>query len=85
MTQTLPTGNKQNPQRQGDPNWAYKYLISVLVGLKFDTSGRPDRSEVQAYIESKGGEFYDETLERRDFMKTDTLKAGKLHFFTNLI
>jgi hypothetical protein len=40
---------------------------------------------VQAYIESKGGEFYDETLERRDFMKTDTLKAGKLHFFTNLI
>lgn len=75
-TEVLSTQNIHTLQRQDDPSRAYKVLIADLVGLKFDASGRPNHSEVQAYIKSKGGEFYDRSLG-----KEDILEAGKLHFF----
>jgi lactate dehydrogenase-like 2-hydroxyacid dehydrogenase len=80
-TEAMPTQNVLGPQRQDDPSRAYKVLIADLVGLKFDASGRPDHSEVQSYIESKGGEFHDKALEIHDFLKTDKLETGKVHFF----
>jgi lactate dehydrogenase-like 2-hydroxyacid dehydrogenase len=80
-TETISTQNIRDLQRQDDPNRAYKVLIADLVGLKFDSSGRPDHSEVRDYIESKGGVFHDNALELHDFLKTDKLETGKLHFF----
>lgn len=70
--------NQEHPirRRQDDPDRAYKVLIADLVGLKFDASGRPDHSEVQGHIESKGGEFHDKALGLHDVLET-----GKLHFF----
>ena len=75
-TEALSPQNIQTLQRKDDPKRAYKVLIADLVGLKFDVIGRPDHSEVQAYIESKGGEFHDRSLG-----KNDVLETGKLHFF----
>jgi lactate dehydrogenase-like 2-hydroxyacid dehydrogenase len=75
-TEAMPTQNVQRPERQDDLNRAYKVLIADLVGLKFDASGRPDHSEVQSYIESKGGEFHDKALGLHE-----VLEMGKLHFF----
>jgi lactate dehydrogenase-like 2-hydroxyacid dehydrogenase len=54
---------------------AYKILICDLVGLKFGADGRPDSSEVQAHIASRGGLFHvgDQAGQK--------LQDGKLHFF----
>ncbi|MCP5085068.1 MAG: phosphoglycerate dehydrogenase [Alphaproteobacteria bacterium] len=62
-------------QRQDDPNRAYKVLVADLIGLKFDSSGQPDHSEVKAYVEAKGGVFHDGGLNGAD------LEEGKIHFF----
>jgi lactate dehydrogenase-like 2-hydroxyacid dehydrogenase len=75
-TESISTLNAQFPERQDDPDLAYKVLIADLVGLKFDANGRPDHSEVQGYIESKGGVFHDNALGIHDVLET-----GKLHFF----
>ncbi len=37
----------------------HKILIADLVGLKFDSSGNPDHSEVKSYIESLGHSFHE--------------------------
>lgn len=70
------TSLTQNLPRQDNPDRAYKILIADLVGLKFDANGQPDHSEVQGYIESKGGVFHDRALGLHD-----VLEVGKLHFF----
>ena len=44
--------------RKDNPGRAYKVLVADLVGLKFDQNGNPDFSEVQEYIEEKGGIFH---------------------------
>jgi lactate dehydrogenase-like 2-hydroxyacid dehydrogenase len=75
-TEALSTPNVQIRERQDDPNLAYKVLIADLVGLKFDASGRPDHSQVQRYIETKGGVFHDNALGIHEVLET-----GKLHFF----
>ena len=55
---------------------AYKVLIADLIGMRFDTDGNPDCSEVKAHIEDKGGIFHHGS-------QTDVsdLETGKLHFF----
>ncbi len=55
---------------------AIKVLVCDRVGLKFGKGGKPDHSEVKAYIESKGGVFFE-----RGWKPSDKLTAGKLHFF----
>ena len=64
------------PQRQDDLGKAYKVLVADLVGLKFDVQGKPDHSEVQAHIESKGGMFHKGTM-----ANDSDLETGKIHFF----
>ena len=64
------------PQRQDDPNRAYKVLVADLVGLKFDAEGKPDHSAVQAHIESKGGAFHNGAM-----TNDADLETGKIHFF----
>jgi hypothetical protein len=76
LTNGSSTRNIQGRQRLDDPNRAYKALIADLVGIKFDASGSPDHSDVQAYIKSKGGEFHDKALGVNDVLET-----GKSHFF----
>ena len=62
--------------RKDDQNRAYKVLIADLVGLKFDSNGNPDFSEVQAHIEEKGGVFHvGSVADHAD------LETGKIHFF----
>jgi len=43
--------------RQDDSNRAYRILIADLVGLKFNSYGEPDPSDVKAHIEAQGGTF----------------------------
>ena len=62
--------------RKDDPDRAYKVLIADLVGLKFDSKGNPDFTEVQAYIEEKGGVFHEGPI-----ADESTLESGKVHFF----
>ena len=59
-----------------DTNRTYKVLIADLVGLKFDSNGNPDFSEVQAYIEEKGGVFHEGPSSAES-----NLEKGKIHFF----
>jgi lactate dehydrogenase-like 2-hydroxyacid dehydrogenase/phosphoserine aminotransferase len=46
------------PKRKDDPTRAYKVLIADLVGLRFGKTGKPDPSEVKAYIEAQGAHFH---------------------------
>ncbi|MDG1487398.1 MAG: NAD(P)-dependent oxidoreductase, partial [SAR324 cluster bacterium] len=62
--------------RKDDSNRAYKVLIADLVGLKFDSDGNPDFSQLQSYIEEKGGLFHEGPL-----ADAGNLKTGKIHFF----
>ena len=50
-----------------------KILICDLIGLKFDQNGKPDPSEVRAYIEAKGFAFH--------FGVVPIDYSGKIHFF----
>jgi lactate dehydrogenase-like 2-hydroxyacid dehydrogenase/phosphoserine aminotransferase len=63
-------------QRVDDPTRAYRILVCDLVGLKHGVDGKPDHSEVRAYIEKKSGVFHEGAL--GDETK---LAPGKLHFF----
>lgn len=58
------------------PEAAYKVLIIDLVGLRLGADGRPDHSEVRAYIEKKGGVFHEGPLAAAPF-----LEKGRVHFF----
>ena len=62
--------------RQDDPEKAYKVLVADLVGLKFDTNGKPDHSAVRAHVEDKGGVWH-------EGLAADgaDLEKGKIHFF----
>jgi lactate dehydrogenase-like 2-hydroxyacid dehydrogenase/phosphoserine aminotransferase len=62
--------------RRDDPNRAYKVLIADLVGLKFDSDGNPDFSQLQSYIEEKGGVFHEGPA-----ADAGNLETGKIHFF----
>jgi len=62
--------------RKDDSNRAYKVLIADLVGLKFDSYGNPDFSQLQTYIEEKGGVFHEGPL-----ADAGNLETGKIHFF----
>lgn len=62
--------------RQDDPNRAYKVLVCDLVGLKFDAKGKPDPSEVKAYVEKRGGAFH-----LGPIGDEKALKKGQIHFF----
>ena len=62
--------------RKDDSNRAYKVLIADLVGLKFDSDGNPDFSQLQSYIEEKGGVFHEGPL-----ADAGNLETGKIHFF----
>ncbi|MGB0846812.1 MAG: NAD(P)-dependent oxidoreductase [Thiolinea sp.] len=64
------------PQRQDDPDRAYKVLVADLVGLKFDADGNPDHSEVRAHVQSKGGVFHESAMSAGQ-----ELESGKIHFF----
>ncbi|MDE2445064.1 MAG: phosphoglycerate dehydrogenase [Alphaproteobacteria bacterium] len=68
-------GSDASPKRVDDPARAYKVLVCDLVGLRFDANGKPDPTEVKAYIEAKGGSFHlgDQAGQK--------LQAGKIHFF----
>lgn len=55
---------------------ATKILICDLIGLRPDSSGRPDFGEAKAYVEAKGGVFHDGPLDG-----ADTLDDERLHFF----
>ena len=55
---------------------AIKILICDLIGLRFNSKGKPDHAEVKAHIEAKGGIFFD-----RAWKSSDKLNAGQLHFF----
>lgn len=50
-----------------------KVLICDLIGLKFDKNGKPDVSEMRAYIESKGCAFH--------FGVQPIIDDDKIHFF----
>ncbi|MEM6987963.1 MAG: phosphoglycerate dehydrogenase, partial [Pseudomonadota bacterium] len=45
--------------RVDDPERAYRILIADLVGLSFDSQGKPDPAEVKAHIEAEGASFTD--------------------------
>ena len=62
--------------RKDDPNRAYKVLIADLVGLKLDSNGNPDFSQLHAYIEEKGGVFHEGPVGTEK-----NLEKGKIHFF----
>jgi len=62
--------------RQDDPGRAYKVLIVDPVGLRHDTGGEPDCSEVRRHIEDRGGVFHLGPMpEQAD------LEKGRTHFF----
>lgn len=71
-----PEGISGERLRKDDPDRAYKVLVADMVGLKFGADGKPDHSEVRAYIESKGGAFHDGPLQ-----ENADLETGKIHFF----
>lgn len=62
-------------ERKDDPNRAYTVLVADLVGLKFDSDGNPDHSEVKAHIEAKGGVFHEGQ------QTGEPLETGRIHFF----
>ncbi|MBA3447917.1 MAG: phosphoglycerate dehydrogenase, partial [Pseudaminobacter sp.] len=75
--ETFPAPEKADGRvRKDDPNRAYAVLVADLVGLKFDASGKPDHSEVQAHTEAKGGVFHLGPIGDRA-----GLERGKVHFF----
>jgi lactate dehydrogenase-like 2-hydroxyacid dehydrogenase len=53
-----------------------KVLICDFVGLKFDADGRPDHSEIDAYVTAKGGAFHVGGVDTHPPLDDD-----KLHFF----
>jgi len=55
---------------------AYAVLICDLLGLRLGTDGRPDISEIKAYIEAKGGVFHD-----CEVTGVAELTKGLIHFF----
>jgi len=61
--------------RVDDAKRAYKVLICDLIGLKFGKDGKPDPSDIKAYVESKGGSFH-----LGDQAEHKALKPG-IHFF----
>jgi lactate dehydrogenase-like 2-hydroxyacid dehydrogenase/phosphoserine aminotransferase len=63
-------------KRHDDPERAYKVLVCDLVGMCFGADGKPDCSEVKAYVEKKGGVFH------MGPQKTgESYAKGKIHFF----
>lgn len=75
--ETFPAPEKSNGRvRKDDPNRAYAVLVADLVGLKFGVDGKPDHSEVQAHVETKGGVFHLGPIGDRA-----GLERGKIHFF----
>ncbi|MEE2598930.1 MAG: NAD(P)-dependent oxidoreductase [SAR324 cluster bacterium] len=62
--------------RKDDLKRSYKVLIADLVGLKFDSDGDPDPSQIKEYIEEKGGVFHKSSL-----ADAGNLETGKIHFF----
>ena len=71
---------ENNNTRKDNPDRAYKVLVADLVGMKFYQNGNPDFSEVQEYIEEKGGVFHEGSID-----KDSVLEAGKIHFSTSRI
>ncbi|MEM7213946.1 MAG: NAD(P)-dependent oxidoreductase [Pseudomonadota bacterium] len=69
------SGDRSERSRKDEANRAYKVLVADLVGLKFDSNGNPDHSEVKSYIQEQGGTFH-ESL----YKDGDTLAPG-IHFF----
>ncbi|MEH6632946.1 MAG: NAD(P)-dependent oxidoreductase [Halopseudomonas aestusnigri] len=61
--------------RQDASSRAYKVLVADLIGLKFDSKGNPDHSEVKAHVEAKGGVFHEGPI-----ADDANLDAGKIHF-----
>ena len=61
--------------RADDPKRIYKVLVCDLIGLKFGKDGKPDPSDIKAYVESKGGSFH-----LGDQAEHQALKPG-IHFF----
>ncbi len=61
--------------RVDDPKRVYKVLVCDLIGLKFGKDGKPDPSDIKAYVESKGGSFH-----LGDQAEHQALKPG-IHFF----
>ena len=61
--------------RKDEPGKAYKVLVADLVGLKFDSGGNPDHSEVKAYVEDRGGTFHE------GLCKEGTELEPGIHFF----
>ncbi|MBB4238057.1 NAD(P)-dependent oxidoreductase [Rhizobium esperanzae] len=62
--------------RKDDPQRAYKVLIADLVGLRLGADGKPDHSEIRAYIEEKGGVFHVGPIG-----DGSALEKGRIHFF----
>ncbi len=62
--------------RADDENRAYTVLIADLIGMKFDSQGNADYSEVRQHIESKGGMFHTGPIPPNSHLET-----GKIHFF----
>ncbi len=71
-----PAGLSGERLRKDDPDRAYKVLVADMVGLRFDAKGRPDHSEVRAYIKAKGGVFHEGPLRQKAKLET-----GRIHFF----
>jgi lactate dehydrogenase-like 2-hydroxyacid dehydrogenase/phosphoserine aminotransferase len=69
-------GRADERLRKDDPDRAYTVLVADMVGLRFDDKGKPDHSEVRAYIESKGGVFHEGPLPAKP-----KLEKGRIHFF----
>ncbi|MFO1173535.1 MAG: NAD(P)-dependent oxidoreductase [Hyphomicrobiaceae bacterium] len=63
-------------KRHDDPERAYKVLVCDLVGMRFGVDGKPDHSEVKAYVEKKGGVFH-----LGPQKAGESYAKGKLHFF----
>ncbi|MGF6177982.1 NAD(P)-dependent oxidoreductase [Ensifer sp. 4252] len=64
------------PVRKDDPARAYAVLVVDLVGLRIAADGHPDHSEIEAYVEEKGGVFHLGPLDDRT-----ALEKGRIHFF----
>jgi len=70
----MPVSNQLH--RKDDPQKAYKVLIADLIGLKFDSEGKPDHSQVCGHIEKTGGIFHEGVWDA-----DHDLETGKIHYF----
>jgi lactate dehydrogenase-like 2-hydroxyacid dehydrogenase/phosphoserine aminotransferase len=60
------------PVRDG----TFKVLIVDAIGLRFNSEGRVDHSELAAYIHKKGGVFHEDSANG-----STSVDDGKIHFF----